>query len=76
MNYPTSDLQFVAQMVKKVREGDQVTVSDEERLAMIALKGHSSMASASMTGQSTGIEGQALEEKERAERGTGEGSDA
>jgi hypothetical protein len=32
MNHPTSDIQFLAQIILKVRDGDQVTVAEGTRL--------------------------------------------
>lgn len=41
MNYPTSDIQFIAGIIRKVRAGDQVTVQEEARLNEIEAQGHS-----------------------------------
>lgn len=39
MNFPTSDLQFIAQMLIKTRSGDQIVAADAERLERIASTG-------------------------------------
>lgn len=41
MNYPTSDIQFVAAMLRKVRAGDQVTSTESHRLDQLAARGYS-----------------------------------
>ncbi len=43
-NYPTSDVQHIAQMLLKVRAGDQIAVADAKRLEDIAGVGHSDSA--------------------------------
>jgi hypothetical protein len=45
MNHPTSDIQFLAQIILKVRDGDQVTVAEGTRLTAIAEVGHSTVES-------------------------------
>lgn len=41
MNFPTSDIQFIAGMLKKTRAGDQITVAEAARLDQIEAKGYS-----------------------------------
>lgn len=41
MNFPTSDIQHLAQMLLKVRAGDQIGANDTRRLEQIANVGHS-----------------------------------
>lgn len=40
MSLTTSDIQFVAQMLRRTREGDQVTRAESHRLDEIADHGH------------------------------------
>lgn len=42
MNYPTSDIQFLAQMLLRVRAGDQIGTKETHRLEQIADTGRSS----------------------------------
>lgn len=44
MNFPTSDLQFLALMIRKVRAQDQITIKEEARLDAIVANGYSSPA--------------------------------
>lgn len=46
MNYPTSDVQHIAQMLVRTRNGDQTTRAEEDRLDQIATKGYSSFSDA------------------------------
>lgn len=41
MNYPTTDTQFIAQMLLRVRAGDQIGLKETHRLEEIAKVGHS-----------------------------------
>lgn len=41
MNEPSSDLQFVAQMLVKTRAGNQITTDQADRLEQIAAYGYS-----------------------------------
>lgn len=38
---PTSDIQFIADVLRRTRENDQLTRAEEERLSEIAEKGFS-----------------------------------
>lgn len=49
MNYPTSDIQFIAQMLLRVRAGDQIGTKETHRLEQIADKGQSSTPVETMT---------------------------
>jgi hypothetical protein len=44
MNYPTSDIQFLAEMVNRTRRGDQITGAEGHRLDVLRTQGHSSSA--------------------------------
>lgn len=46
MNHPTSDIQFIAQMLIRVRDGDQIVHEEDVRLNDIATKGYSSVTDA------------------------------
>lgn len=41
MNYPTSDIQFIAAMLLRTRAGDQITAGEANRLEVIATNGFS-----------------------------------
>lgn len=45
MNYPTTDVQFLAQMLLRVRAGDQIGTKETHRLEEIAKVGHSNVPS-------------------------------
>jgi hypothetical protein len=47
-NYPTSDIQHLAQCLLKVRAGDQISVADAKRLETIAGVGHSHVDAATI----------------------------
>lgn len=68
MNYPTSDIQFVAQMLRKVRAGDQVPASEEYRLDQIAEKGYSDQPMTPQPPKSELPDGMAVAQYENATR--------
>jgi hypothetical protein len=41
VNEPSSDLQFIAQMLMKTRSGNQITTAEAERLESVATYGYS-----------------------------------
>lgn len=43
-NYPTSDIQFLAEYVRRLHAGDQIGAKDRHRIDVLAEKGHSSSA--------------------------------
>jgi hypothetical protein len=45
MNYPTSDVQFLAQMLIRVRAADQISSAETRRLEQLADRGHTSVPS-------------------------------
>lgn len=44
VNYPTSDIQFLAEMIRRIRRSDQITSAEAHRIDVLASEGHSSSA--------------------------------